>query len=296
MSLVEEALKKIRESRATVAAAPAPASASVTPLTAVPEPPPRRALRHMSIDRDRLRAMGYLPPDAQQRQLADQYRQIKRPLLNRAFGESRIPNGQAILVTSSVPAEGKTFTSVNLAMSMARERDTSVLLVDADIARPQFSRAMGIEKEPGLMDLLHDRSLDLDEVALATDVPGLWMMSAGRRSDNASEMLNSRRMEEVIARLHAMEPNRVLLFDSAPVLATSESRALANVVGQIVLVVRAGVTLQDRIFETLQMLGEGRSLGVVFNQSPNEQTNEYYYGSKAYGHDGEDRAPGSKSP
>ncbi|MGH8188147.1 MAG: XrtA-associated tyrosine autokinase, partial [Steroidobacteraceae bacterium] len=232
------------------------------------------------VDRRALRAEGLMPPEHQERVLADQYRQIKRPLIANAVGAGvpKLAHGQLIMMASAMPGEGKTFTSINLALSMALEKDVSVLLVDADVAKPHISRTFGVEHEPGLLDVLREESAQVDSFVIPTDVPGLSILPAGRRSDTATELLASRRMQQVAHNLAERDPSRLALIDSPPLLLTSESRALAQSVGQIVVVVRAGFTPQQAVLDGISYLGEGKFIGLVLNQSTVSAPGGYYYG------------------
>ena len=164
MSLVEKALQKLRETSAvtaTVVASPAPRTIHAEVLAEPAErhaPLAAKATRIVHVDRDALRAAGYLPPQKQERRLADQFRQIKRPLLARAIGRGgeAVPNGRVMLLSSSFTGEGKTFTSLNLAFSIAREKDVFAVLIDADVLRPQLSRMLGIEPWAYLRDIVSD--------------------------------------------------------------------------------------------------------------------------------------------
>ncbi|MBC7982674.1 MAG: AAA family ATPase [Candidatus Obscuribacterales bacterium] len=290
MSLVERALKKLQESRAGLpeAAQPVARASAVfgkivestvpNPLdpTAVP-----RSTKTLVIDRSLLRAAGLLSPESQERQIADEYRQIKRPLIAKIFGLGGVPrleNGHLIMMASAVPGDGKTFSSINLALSIAMEKDISILLVDADVAKPHISTIFGVNKEPGLLDVLRDEKINVESVVLATNVPRLSILSAGTPSETATEFLASERMRQVVEQLGANDPNRIVLFDSPPLLLTSESRVLAGIVGQIVLVVCAGRTPQQAVFDTLDLLGEGKSIGLVLNQSDERSGSSYRYG------------------
>lgn len=319
MSLVERALKKIQESRAHAPQAlnspqtlPAPGqaggSAHTIPMpparpasqpsvaapaprvSAVPVLEPVRPSRVVHIDRDALRHSELLPPLSQERQLAGEYRQIKRPLIANALGRGvpKIPNGHRIMVASAMPGDGKTFTSINLSLSFAFEKDLSVVLVDADVAKAHLSRILGVENEKGLMDLLHDEQLDPESVILPTDVPGLSILPAGKAVETATELLSSARMEHVAAQISARDPKRIVMFDSAPLLVTSEAMALVAAVGQIVMVVRAGVTPQSAVLDAIELLGEGKSIGLVLNQADEQVRPGYYY--QYYGHKDGDRS------
>lgn len=306
MSLVERALKKIQQSRAAEPAMPRygdnPPTEPIEPIEPVsqqphrpvapPRPPaaPAKPARVVHLDFDALRHHELLPPQSQERQLAGEYRQIKRPLIANALGQGvpQLPKGHRIMIASALAGDGKTFTSINLALSFAKEQDLSVVLVDADVAKAHLSRTFGVQAEPGLMDLLRDESLDVESLLLPTNVPGLSILPAGKGSDTAPELLASARMETVAGLISGHDSGRIVLFDSAPLLMSSEPLVLANVVGQVVLVVRAGVTPQSAVFDAIELLGEGRHIGLVLNQADEQSRPGYYY--QHYGVDEEGAA------
>jgi len=300
MSLVELALRKMqagakspparaRESAApgsTATAGPKLAQGVVGEVVHAPRPADHstaalhRSDKFVRIDRDALRTQGLMPPEQQERVLADQYRHIKRPLIARATGRGAepVPRGQLIMMASAMPGEGKTFTSINLALSMALEKDVSVLLVDADVPKPHISRTFGVENEPGLLDVLRDEAANVESLILTTDVPGLNVLSVGRRSENATELLSSAHMDEAMSQLVRNDPTRIVLIDSPPLLLTSEASALAQCAGQVVVVIRAGFTPQQAVLDALGYLGENKQVGLVLNQSLNAPVAGYYYG------------------
>jgi protein-tyrosine kinase len=289
MSIVEKTLEKMRDRR------PAPAQAvfgTVAPIepqrSSQAGSPAQEAApaRRLVIDQNGLREAGLLPPLHQSRQIAEQYRQIKRPLIANAMqrGAGALPNSHVVMMASALPQEGKSFTSINLAFSMAREKDVNVLLVDGDMPKPHISRLFGAADAPGLLDVLEDDKTDVGSVILPTDVTGLSLLPAGKRRENATELLASERMRALIARLAERDPRRIVLLDTPPLLLTTESQALAAVAGQIVLVVRAGHTAQQTVLDALSYL-EGRAVALVLNQNMNSvPTGYYYYG---YGETGD---------
>jgi len=293
MSLVERAIKKMQQGAKDTAAEirGVPGAGSQLPVYgAIVETGRHPVLtgvhehvlpgRQIEINLAALRASGLLPPEHQERQIAQQYRQIKRPIVANATGRgtTKVSSGHLIMMASALPGEGKTFTAINLAFSLALERDLSVLLVDADVAKPHISRLFGLQDERGLLDLLQDRSIAIESLILPTNVPGLSVLPAGQRSENATELLASERMQEIVQDIGRFDASRMTLFDSPPLLLTTESQALAQVVGQIVVVVRAGVTSRNVVFEALSYLGEGKSIALVLNQSVAVSTRGYYYG------------------
>lgn len=294
MSLIERALKRVREKPETGFRRPdgegalsrSLERAVESALTSMddPAPTPRRTV---TLDLDGLRAAGVLPPADKQQAFARQYRRIKRPLIAAAAGrtETPVPNGNLIMVASALPGEGKTFTSMNLALSFARERDLEVLLVDADVAKPHITDVLGLRDEPGLMDALSGEAMDVAPLILPTDVPRLSVLPAGRGAEeSATELLGSARMQAVVQRIVRLKPNRVVVFDSPPILVTTESEIVAQLVGQIVLVVRAGSTPQAAVLDAVDLLGE-KPIGIVLNQVVREVSSSYYgYGyGYAYG-------------
>jgi protein-tyrosine kinase len=246
---------------------------------------PSVATRIVAINQAALRTAGLRPPEHQERQIANQYRQIKRPIIANAVGRGKPPieKGQLVMVASAMPGEGKTFTSINLAFSMALEKDVRVVLVDADVAKPQISKMFGIADQQGLLDAVADPAVDVERLIFSTDVPNLSVLSAGTQTDHATELLASARMVEVAEEMARRDPGRIVIFDSPPLLLTTESQVLAHVVGQIIVVVRADRTQQGVLLDALSYLPEGTSASLILNQSVAKgDAGSYYYG---YGQD-----------
>ncbi len=244
--------------------------------------------RVIHIDRDRLQADGHLPSGKMERLVLNQFRHIKQPVIKNALGRGAepVPNGHLVMVTSSLPSEGKTFSSLNLALSIAREKDLEVVLIDADVAKATVSRIFGVQAAPGLLNALADDLLDVESLILPTDVKGLSILPAGQcaEEDTATELLASTRMDEVAARIGSRSAHRIALFDSPPLLLTNEARVLASLMGQILLVVRAGVTPQQAVLEAIGYVDEGKPLGLVLNQIKAHAPGSYYgYGAYGYG-------------
>src|SRR3569832_1438359 len=191
----------------------------------------------INLDFERLAAAGMVTPDGERSQMAEEFRHIKRPLLLNAFGEGAMPkpNRNLLMVTSARPNEGKTFTAINLALSIALKRDRTVLLVDADVARPSVARVLDFPGTAGLVDFLADRDRRLSDVMLQPSLPKLRILNAGRRPAHSNELLASARMQQLAQELADRYPDRVVVFDSPPLLATSEAAVLAGVMGQVVM-------------------------------------------------------------
>jgi protein-tyrosine kinase len=242
-------------------------------------PPVPRTGRIVSVNLAALRVAGLLPPEQEEPLISRQFQHIKRPLIANATGRGaqRLPNGRLIMVASALPGEGKTFTALNLALSMSNEKDVRVVLVDADVAKPQITRLLGLDNGAGLLDVLRDSRLDLENIAWHTDIPNLSIIAAGTGSADRAELLSSARMEHVVRSL-AHRDGRIVLFDSPPLLHTTESHALIQLSGQVVVVVRAGTTPQHVVTAALSCLKEHRAVSLVLNDSAGHSA-DYYSGS-----------------
>jgi Mrp family chromosome partitioning ATPase len=186
------------------------------------------------------------------------------------------------MVASAVPGDGKTFTSINLAFSMAQERDISVLLIDSDVAKHHITDIFGLRERKGLLDALTDQSLDAEALIVPTSSRGFSILPAGGRVEGTAELVSSNRMRQIVTRLCARNPRQILLLDSPPLLITNEGRALVKIAGQVVLVVRAGETPRHAVQAAIGMFDEKQAGGVILNQVTVGFT-EGYYGYGAYG-------------
>ena len=237
----------------------------------------------LTINFDHLRRLGLMPAESEARSLAGQYRTIKRPLLKNASSQS-LQRGNLLLVTSALPGEGKTFTCLNLCLSLAREQDWSVVLVDGDSSKPHLSRLLGAEGAAGLMDLLRDSTREFDSIVMPTDVPNLSFLPAGTRHRDAVELLASSAMETLCDSAARSDPKRMIVFDSPPLLLTSEAPALAAQMSQIVVVVKANKTPQRALLMALAQLDPTKAIGLLLNQA-GKGTDEGKYSGHYYGYD-----------
>jgi exopolysaccharide/PEP-CTERM locus tyrosine autokinase len=196
----------------------------------------------VELDLDRLQRLGHLVPTQTRTLLAQEFRHIKRPLLRNVQCKAAAERSSLIMVTSALPGEGKTFCAINLALSIAAEVDSSVLLVDADVVHPEVMDRLGLDARKGLLDLLTDERLTLDDVVMRTNVPKLSILAAGKPNDASTELLASSMMDELLERLVAAGHGRVVIFDAPPLLVTTEAAVLASHVGQVVMVVEASRT------------------------------------------------------
>ena len=215
------------------------------------------------------------------RNIQDDYRRIKRPLVSNACGrnKSMVDRGNLILVTSSIPDEGKTYTSINLALSISQEMDTTVLLVDSDVVKQGVSRMLGLEKLPGLVDVLECDDLTINDVLLQTDIPNLRVMPAGKQHEYVAEMLASQRMSDLINEMARRYKDRIIIIDGPPLLPTPLTQILAGLVGQVVFVIEAGKTPQSLVEEALALIPEEQATGLVMNKNEGlSSRGSYYYG------------------
>lgn len=226
-----------------------------------------RAAAPVHIDFEALHDAGMYPSEENSGHISDQYRRIKRPLLANITGKgaARVANGRRIMIASSVPGEGKTFTSFNLALSMALERDYTALLIDGDVAKSDMTKILQLDDRPGLLDLLNNDRLRLEQVVAQTDVPRLKVLPAGQWNSLSTELLASRRMEQLLDEITRSMPNCIVVFDSPPLLATSEAPALAAAMGQIVVVVAAGRTPQHIVKAGMEALDPEKSINLILN-------------------------------
>jgi protein-tyrosine kinase len=264
-----------------------PASAQVaaaSPRPAMQPQTPRTNGRTAVINRERLRGLNFIDPDGPVTGLSEEFRIVKRQLLLSARGSKgydALPHGERILVCSAHPNEGKTFCAINLALSMASEKDNRVLLVDADFAKPSVLKTLGIENSPGFMDALADPSVDAESYIIETDVTGLSILPAGAQTNQDTEYLAATRTAEIIDQLTRNDPSRIIIFDSPPALAASPASVLALHVGQILMVVHADVTTDSALRDALSLLSSCDHVQLLLNRakfSPTGRKFGNYYG------------------
>jgi exopolysaccharide/PEP-CTERM locus tyrosine autokinase len=225
-----------------------------------------------------------LTPTLKDGQQAEEYRLIKRPLLSNASGRnaSIVDRGNVIMVTSALPGEGKTYTSINLAISMTAERDRSILVIDCDVVKHSLSTMFGLDDRKGLIDVLLDPEVTIDDVIVSTDISSLKIIPAGSASNFSTELLASDQMGQIMDEMAGRYTDRLLLFDSPPLLMTSQSVILAGHAGQILIVVEEGVTPKKAVIEAISKLDESKIIGTVLNKrSRMNRSDQYggYYGS-----------------
>lgn len=232
----------------------------------------------VEIDREKLDASGLWPTGPNAEVIAEQFRRAKRPIITLAF-ETGVPIGEnpnVVMMASAMPGAGKSFCSVNLARSIARERDIGAVVVDVDVLRSGITRSFGLSDRQGLMDYLLDEKLTLEDILLQTDLDGIVVVPAGQRHPEASELLSSRRMTQFIAELSARFRNRVIICDTPPILVTNEAHVFAKHVGQIVMVIEARYSSQESVLQALGSLDRDKPINAILNKSRTAQGSGYY--------------------
>lgn len=294
MSIIEKAMEKLggnpdqpqeselQQNEEEIFAATQEAAESVTESQFTPNKVVEGA--DIEIDLEKLNARGILDPreDPRSNRIAEEFRRIKRPLLMHILGKgaSQVERANLIMVTSSIAGEGKTFTAINLALSVAMEMDKTVLLVDADIAKPEIMTRMAVADKKGLTDVLLGEC-QLKDVLLKSNIPSLSVLPAGKRHTHATELLASKNMSLLLDELSTRYSDRIVIFDSPPLMLTSEARVLASQMGQILLVVEESRTPQRIVTESLSTLDSSEIVGLVLNKSHRGDGTQYGY---AYGY------------
>lgn len=309
-SLIEQAAQRLEQLRQAGVVLPEAAAAVAPAVPAEPAATAKAATaaaddasldanlqsKRVDLDLEALAAQGFLTPNAPRTHMADQYRVIKRPLIKNAMGKgaATINHSNLIMVTSALPGEGKSFTSLNLALSIAAELDNTVMLVDADVARPSVLRMLGLPQGPGLLDVLED-SVDMSSVLLRTNVDKLTILPSGTPHPKATELLASDAMTQLLEDMAKRYPDRIIIFDSPPLLLTTEARVLASHMGQIVVVVHADKTLQSAVQQAVSTIESCPVKMLLLNRARTTTGGGYGYGygygqGYGYGYGHEDAA------
>ena len=227
---------------------------------------PVKTSRVLSIDPERLRRQNMIMPDDNRTLIAEAFRRIKRRIILNVDHPKPGTRPNLVMVTSSVPGEGKSFCAINLALSIALEMDHTVLLVDGDVAKPSLPRVLGVETDKGLMDVLLDRQIRLSDVLCRTNIGKLMLLPAGTAHRQATELLASTAMRRVLEELADRYPDRIVIFDSPPLMAASEASVLASHMGQVVIVVEAGKTTEAVLKSALGRIELDNVVGLLLNK------------------------------
>ncbi len=296
MNLIEQATRRLEELRRAGIQVPTPAfepavadagvvhvvEATPAPEAPVAEPANDRSIgktsREVSIDLDRLASQGYLTPMLSDRVLAEQIRIIKQAVLkNVEDAGARGLRRNLVLVTSATAGEGKTFFSMNVAMSLAMEVDFHALLVDADVLRPSVLDRYGIESGPGLLDLATRPELDISDVLLRTNVPKLSLLPAGKQTHKSAELLSSAYIDRLLTELSERYADRLVIFDAPPILVSSGTRHLATRVGQVIMVVQADSADSRAVSQAFDAVDSCPLVSTVLNRSSLPDPGAYGY-------------------
>ncbi|MCU7555613.1 XrtA-associated tyrosine autokinase [Alteromonas sp. ASW11-19] len=239
------------------------------------------------IDLQRLEANGHISLTGERKQINEEYREIKRKLLSNAFGPlaKTLHNSNIIMVTSGRPSEGKTFTATNLAMSIAAEQDKTVLLVDADVLKPNVLNTLGLERRRGLVEYLSGEVADIADVLYPTNIDKLKIIPAGKSHHLTTELLASQKMHETVDEFANRYPDRIVIFDTPPLIGITETAVLANFAGQAVVVTEEGKSKIPDIRHCVDRLNPDMAIGFVVNKSVNQDTEGtgyygYYYAER----------------
>jgi receptor protein-tyrosine kinase len=241
-------------------------------------PTPDVRSKPVHIDLGRLSSLGYVTPDTPRAQIADEFRVIKRPLLANLSGKPghTVERANLIMVTSSVPGEGKTFVSINLAISIAMELDKTVLLVDADVSRPSVLERLGLTPAAGLLDMLTNPSIAMADVLMRTNIDKLSILPAGAPHGRATELLASDSMNRLLDELAERYSDRIIVFDAPPLLPSTESRVLATHMGQVVMVVEAEQTPYKTVARALATVESCPVVLPLLNKISRSEVGFYY--------------------
>ena len=263
-----------------VETAPATSSASESAL-------PSPEVKTLTLDLESLDERGFVSVSNARKLINEEYREIKRKLLKNAFGalSKTLNNSNIIMVSSARPSEGKTFTAINLALSIASEQDKTVLLVDADVLKPNVTRTLRVDHQDGLMEYLLDEDKDIADVLYRTNVDKLRIIPAGQTHHLSTELLASERMAYTIDEFSNRYPDRIVIIDTPPLIGINESAILASFAGQAVIVTEEGRTKLNDINSIVDRLNPDMAVGFVVNKAVNESAENgnyygYYYGSE----------------
>jgi exopolysaccharide/PEP-CTERM locus tyrosine autokinase len=238
----------------------------------------RRSSRTLAVDLAKLRQRGIIAPGGERSATAESFRRIKRRILSNAVNPKRDVPANLVLVTSALAGEGKTFCAINLAISIALEVDHSVLLVDADVRKPSIPEVLGLKADKGLMDLLVDPRMDMADVLYRTGIGKLTLLSAGTPQRHANELLASGAMRDLLTEMAARYRDRIIIFDSPPLLLANEAGVLASRMGQVVMVVESGKTTESAVKDALAHIDPSHLTGLVLNKGTAPGLGGYYGG------------------
>ncbi len=242
-------------------------------------------VNQITLNGDRLNERGFIYSPDSAHHIQEEFRHIKRKLINNAFGlaSKTLNNSNLIMVTSSNPNEGKTYVAINLALSIALEQDKTVLLVDADVLRPSLQRELEFDSKKGLLEYLLAEVSSLSNIIYSTNIDNLKLIPAGKPHHLTNELLASERMEKLAKELAERYPDRVVIFDCPPILGVTETPVLSDIVGQAIVVVEESKTKTDDVKRAVSQLNEDIAIGLVMNKALRSKKDVYGYYGYGYG-------------
>lgn len=258
MSRIEQALEKAALLRNKIQEVPTPRKVEAEPRPSAVQPSRPASAPEEAVKIENPLVVTATDPHSP---AAEEYRKLKSLLVQLTRGE-RFDN--TLMVTSSIGGEGKTITSLNMAITLAQEFDHTVLLVDADLRKPSVSQYLGIDPQVGLSDCLQ-KGLDVGAAILRTEIPGLSILPSGQPVRNPAELFSSQRMTDLVQELKKRYSDRYIIFDAPPVLPFAETRSLAGNVDGILFVVKEGAASEAEVKEGVHSLKNGKVLGIVYN-------------------------------
>lgn len=269
MSIVQAALDRVKATRDQGNPAVAPKAGS-PPAVVSPAPVewPRRSGAEVKIDMHALHERGLCPDASNTSRHQDEFRRLRRDVLGAMRARADDGGGvisPVVLVTSPMPGDGKSWTALNLALSIAAIDEPDVLLVDADPYKGTLSSALGIREAPGLLDLLRSPALEFTEVAVPTSVRRLHVIAAGHNNGEVGDLFTAERVGSLFGSIARTMAGHVVIVDSVPILVSSETGTLTDVAGQVLLVVRSGVTLRESVLDAIQRVRSSVPVGLVLN-------------------------------
>lgn len=237
------------------------------------------------LNGDRLNERGFIYSSDSAHHIQEEFRHIKRKLLNNAFGlaSKTLNNSNLIMITSSHPNEGKTYVAINLALSIALEQDKTVLLIDADVLRPSLHREFEFESKKGLLEYLLAEVPSLSDIIYSTNIDNLKLVPAGKPHHLTNELLASERMERLARELAERYPDRIVIFDCPPIIGVTETPVLSDLVGQALVVVEESKTKTDDVKTAVSQLNSDIALGLVMNKTIRSKKDIYGYYGYGYG-------------
>jgi protein-tyrosine kinase len=239
---------------------------------------PNASMGAPTIDAVALERGGMVDWSRTRSRISEEFRLVQRQILRAAFGPGAEPGfSNLLLVTSARPGEGKSFISLNLAGSIARQGDNHVLLVDADSKRDSICYAFGLAENRGMLDLVANPKLDPAPLIVKTPIDRLSILPVGRERERSAELFSGKEMARLIQSLGRRYADRLLILDAPPCLSTSDPAVLAPVVGQVLFVVEADRTQRDEVEASLDLIQACPNITLVLNKQ--QVSSRYTFGA-----------------